>query len=588
MHVFKTVLQLGRERLRIGSAAVAVAITAAALSSATLLYDGGYFLFSVVNNERTDVPQLRLTFGMLQFPLVQASKFIDSFSALRVIYSVPLVVMPLIGLLLCWWVLRKDSPRLMVWPALGILIVDLPGQMHWIATSIRTNQMFWPVLMAILIGLPQRTVPMVGILLMLATLLHPQITAYAMLGAVIACVVAWRQPENRRRLLVMAGVLVFCGFYRASLIQPGYEQQEAGLSNQLSQWRSSVLGMPLVALSATLVIALAVFGLDRTGKFGRASNALKDGIVGKALRVVVPLCLLVIVGSMLVWGTDPSRWRHVIDYRGPSLFHTSLFMVIAAADALLPTTVGRSPESTQLRMRVANAAGVIFAVVILSQVVTYRLELNKVRDAMGASPSACVRTSTIAGFDENPLNFWSTPAASLMMQSRQPTHIVLPDPLCEKAIETGVIPIALYAPDQGVPGLHVDLSLLRERLASEATCRAAFGAGWGEAQHQGADRVRSVAGQGDLTIDLKAPATLTLSGTLQSAPDSSPVRVLVNGQQQDEVPDGTNGFAPLYGTSIQLGPGTNTVSLVDDAGAFSVHNFAVSGVTPNSSCLVTR
>jgi len=197
---------------------VTIALAAAVLSNATLLYDGSYFLFNAINAQAIQIPQLRVTFGLLQWPAVLGSHLTDSFTALRILYSIPIVAAPLIGIALSWWVVRRDRPHLIIWPALGILLVDLPGQMHWIATSIRTNQLFWPILLAVFIGMPDRVIPVVFMLIVAVLLLHPQVSVFLLAAALAALAIGRRQPNLRRRLFATALCFTFAAIYRAGVI----------------------------------------------------------------------------------------------------------------------------------------------------------------------------------------------------------------------------------------------------------------------------------------------------------------------------------------------------------------------------------
>src|SRR5699024_2200837 len=131
-----------------------IAVVVAAFSGAVLLFDGAWFLFQILDTQRIYIPQLRISFALMQWPAVWVAEATSDLSLARFVFSLTVMAMPPISIAICWWMVRKTAPWLIIWPAIGIFLVDLPGQMHWIATSIRTNQLFWPILIAVFIGLP--------------------------------------------------------------------------------------------------------------------------------------------------------------------------------------------------------------------------------------------------------------------------------------------------------------------------------------------------------------------------------------------------------------------------------------------------
>jgi hypothetical protein len=529
---------------------VTVALITAALSSATLLYDGAFFLFHAVDSQQIQIPQMRITFGVLQWPVVLATHVTDSFPVLRAIYSIPLVIAPLVGLSLSWWVVRRDHPHLIIWPALGILIVDLPGQMHWIATSIRTNQLFWPILLAVMIGLPDRTIPMVGILLVLVLFLHPQVAVFLIAAALAALFLAWRTPDLRKRMLSVAGVFLFCAIYRASVMEIGYETSEASTDNQMKQWTTSVLGYPAWALLGAAIAALALMLRPRVERL-------------RAPLAIVAIAGLGACGVLLaIWGSDASTWRHAIDYRGPSMLHSLVLMGLAFLDRALPSARENLRQAVPLRMAATNLAALIFCVVITLQCFSWRGELATLRTTMAGSPTACVPTSRIPGFATSPLNFWSLPPASIMLQGPQPDHVVLPDSLCREASSNGLIPMSLVDPGSDTVGSAIDMFHLRAQVTDRGACWGEHGDGWYPVEISGSDRRRWTDGRGEVRFVLNDGGAITLSGVVESLEAPNEIKITVNGQTQRSILLEGDPYATLDGIQLQLQSGGNSIEFV--------------------------
>src|SRR5690606_10225655 len=120
--------------------------------------------------------------------------------------------------------------------------------------------------------------------------------------------IAWRRPDIRNRMLSAAGIFVFGSLFRASVMQSGYESEEASFSNQIGQWERSVLGFPAWALLLVTIAAVAIFLRARSTRYRRE------------LRIVTVASLALAGILMAIWGSDASTWRNAIDYRGPSMF----------------------------------------------------------------------------------------------------------------------------------------------------------------------------------------------------------------------------------------------------------------------------
>ena len=570
--------------LTITFALIAIALAVAVLSNAPLLYDGSFFLYHAINSQAIQIPQLRITFGWLQWPVVLASHVTSSFPILRALYAIPIVAAPLVGMALSWWVVRKDRPHLIIWPALGILLVDLPGQMHWIATSIRTNQLFWPILLAVFLGMPDRVVPAVVMLTIVILLLHPQVTIFLLAATLAALVTARLHPEHRRRLHAAAACFAFAAIYRAGAIEVGYESGEMSLDNQQRQWQEAVFGLPAYALVAVAVAALAIFAVPRLPARMRP------------LAWLAPLALALSGVIFLTWAGDPGEWKSAIDYRGPSLILSLLLMGLAFLDATLrlPATADLA-RITRARISLTPLAAVIFCLTIVVQSGTWRGELDTLRAAMAASETPCVPDSTIPGIDSNPASFWSIPAMSLMLQDTTPDRVILPDRLCETAAETGTFPLALYEPDVLAPSGTIDLLPLGWSMAGDGACWMRLTTGWHEHEQDGETWWRWSPGEGEIRVIVGQDATAVLGGKINSLPRPNQVDVVVNGKTQHTFELANDEWIPMNGTPLQLRAGENTVRFVsaEPAGtappdqrdlAFALMNLDLTVPTLRSQC----
>ncbi len=540
-----------------------IAVLIAAIAGAILLYDGAWFLFTILDTHRINIPQLRISFALMQWPAVWVAEQSGSLPFTRFVFSLIVMAMPPLSIALCWWIVRKDAPWLIVWPALGVLIVDLPGQMHWIATSIRTNQLFWPILLAVFIGMPDRVVPLVAILLISALFMHPQVSVYLIAGACAAAFLAWQRPEQRQRLLGAATVFVFAAFYRYGLLSAGYEAEEASWSNQIGQWERSVLWLPLVALVSALAVAILLV-LRQYGAWPRLT-----GTQGNRLLIGVSVPGII---ALLVWASDPTLWRTAIDYRGPSLWHSLIFMGVAFLDVAIQHRQRRTADGTRTRVQLSNAVAALFMMVIALQSLGWHGELNKMRDAMAATEGGCIAAESLPGFEQSPLNFWSLPAASIGIQSTSPNFVVLPEHLCDTAIASGRIPMDLTNPTRDTPGRFVNMFHLRSRVAEAGTCWQAFESGWHDLEVQNNEIRRWSTGTGAVILVMDEAGQVVVRGTLDSIERPNEVKIRVNGVVQRSLLVEAERYQALDGVVLTLNKGPNLIEFVSMRPASTVEN----------------
>ncbi len=574
----------------IGLAAVAVATVAPIVVGAGLLFDGGWFFLNAVSTGEAQVVQNRLTFAVQTWPTALATRHIQSLDVLLAIFTFCLAITPFLTFAASWWVARRRRPSLILWPALGILLLDLPGQMHWVATSIRTNQLLWPVLIAVLCGLPYGTLPIVVVCTFLAVNMHPQAAPYLWFLAVTAAVVAWRTPEARRRLLPAAVIFALFGVYRYALIEGNYAAHESSLSNQISQFRSAVWGWPLV-----LVIATGIVGAI----FAFLPRRILDYTQRPRSMVFVPALLIIVALPFMVrWATDPAQWRSVINYRGPSFWLTLILMTFAVADGLRGHHSGRprstptgpilgttelsgasrrssieTPRTPLARLVIANVAGCVFAIVIIAQCVSFHGQRNQLEAAITRAHTACIPSSAIPHFADNPLNFWALPAASLMLQSKTPAREVAPDALCAKAKATGQPVYATIDEPPPTPS-YMSFSTLTAGLSEERPCRVHFGAAWlvsSRAGASGAGTLLEPIGSAEVDLDLSGPATVNLALYLADSgrrlgAHPIPVSVTVDGSIPIELAP-VKGRSGRFAGAVQLGSHAHRIRITNTTDA---------------------
>jgi hypothetical protein len=206
-------------------------------------------------------------------------------------------------------------------------------------------------------------------------------------------------------------------------------------------------------------------------------------------------------------------------------------------------------------------------VVIVMQAVTVRGERKALADDLATRPAGCVPYSDLPELRGSPLDFWSTPALSLLLGGSRPERILLPDDHCREAVATGDIPLTTLDNDDLVRDRHLDHRGLFAGLERQHPCRIHFGAGWGELEQTPAGTLRRLTSTtGRLEIDLAEPAVLALRGTLWSPEHPNEVQLRVDGSPPTVLTFEPAGFTPLTGRALALEAGTHVVELVDGLG----------------------
>ena len=245
-------------------AVFAVPLIVAVFTDAALTWDGAYLLFRALDSGVPFIPHDRLIDGPINWPVSWVDSLTDSLPILRATFGVVHVITPLISLALSWWVVRRAAPALIIWPVLGIGLATLPGQINFISEGIKANQLIWPILLAVLIGLPARTIPMVAIVSLVIMLLHP--AAVPILGAVAAAalVTGFLQPQNRERLYPTAVCLALASLLRYGMIIGTPQSGDVSIYILKRQWRNSAMGQPGISLILTFFVAVSLLAIARS------------------------------------------------------------------------------------------------------------------------------------------------------------------------------------------------------------------------------------------------------------------------------------------------------------------------------------
>jgi hypothetical protein len=553
----------------------AVGLVVAALSGAALTWDGSLYLFQLLDDQRPFAPHYRFINYVMQTPVLVLSAVTGDLTVLRTAFGLVYAAVPFLALVTSWWVVRRTAPTLFVWAALGIGFGMLPGQFAFIAEAMLAVLFFWPLGLAILLGLERRHVPLVAALSALIVISHPVAAPLFAVATGLCLVVGARRPERRQTVWRWAmgfGVLVLLTGVRLWLFRTPYEIEQS--SPEILRWSFtvSVLGLPIFALMGAVVTALAVFAAPFAGE--RRPVLL-------ALRVIELIGILATTALLIRWAIDPGQWRWALKYGYWAPIGSLVFLGFAFLEVLLsPQRVGDSDHETRTasadllhepqwahRIRTAQLVALSCSLVLIIQSAAWLQLTNRLTTSMSQSGWSCVSLARLGWLSNTPLNSFATPAYSLLLQDRTPDKVILNGDECgTETFEKG-ISLNAYGTRTLTQGWF-NLRPLAQDLASEHEvprngCTYVLTTGWHRTETNDPFWWRWSDGRdAQFRVVVAEAGTLSLNGQIETARTPNRVAVLVNGQPLqtlDVTWEGLRTFGPL---AVPLQAGANTIQLV--------------------------
>ena len=380
---------MSRAAGRLYAGAIAVAVLATALGQTPLSEDGSDFVFQVLHHQALVVPHGRYVDGLLELPLLFASKLTSDLLVLRAVYSSTFALLPALSLGLCWLLVRKRNPRWFLWPALWIGIILLPGLTAPIFEATIAEQLAWPLLLVTVMGLEGRRLLALGVALAaLVLLLHPISLGVLGITAATAIVVSVRARAWRLRLWAWAAGLLGAATV-ATLIAHGDRYDAASFTVPIltAQYRLGVFGFPLLAATLAWMGGLAAL---------LATTILrKPG----SKRLAQTACLLALAGiliAMLLWASSPPRWQYAYEYRLWAFFLSIPLYALFLADVLLVRREDVEESAAKHgseRQVVVAATGIVLASVLAVHAMSWSSLVMDLQKKVSAAPGPCVAPS---------------------------------------------------------------------------------------------------------------------------------------------------------------------------------------------------
>jgi hypothetical protein len=575
--------------MRFFFALISAALVIAALTGVGLAWDGSYTLFSILDTQSPRVSYGRITQLPLHWIVVEVSRFTSDLATLRTAFGIVYVVITLLALVASWWIVRsrKGAEPLFVWAALGIGLGTLPGQVCAICQSTLSVQLFFPILFAILIRIPRRTVPVIALIATAIFFLHPVALGLFLIAAALAFLVGWHYRNERRRMwlwaLAFAGLSVIA-WLRFLLFRSLYETGELSLKVLNAHFYEALAGLPIIALCLAWFAALLIFAeplvigymdlnpeaLLREGD--TRSVRVRFFTALKSANLLFPLALgsILTAGALLtIWAFDPHLWAEEVSFREWAPLVSLPFVLIAALEALAGQAAEPS-DTRQKRTRIIQLSGLIFFVVVSIQGLNWLNLTNRLQETMRASPAPCLSGSSLAWLQRTPLEHWSLTAYSLVIQDKSPEKLVMAGSGCADESFLSGLAVAEFGPGdwnlRDWRGGWFDLRALAQQLiaADQTPPRCTFPLTWGwyGIERAGADWHRWTGGRARMRVLVARDTDAILRGELVSIQQPNEVDLLLNGKPTATVGITQAGWQPFGPIPLALGHGENSIEFV--------------------------
>ena len=409
------------------------ALLFAVLCWAPLAWDGSWYLFNILNSQAPYVPFGRVVTIPLHYPVIAASGLTDDLRVLRLVFGLVYAAVPLGSLAASWWTVHRIAPSLFVWPALGIGLGTLPGQLLFASEGIQAVQLSWPILLSVATGIQSRHIAVLVGFGLLVDLAHPVATALLALAAALAFAIGLGAGARRKWIWGWAAGLAAFSVARLAmtgLFLSAYEADVMSLETQRRHFAAAVAGLPLVGIVGAWLAGAVVFSSRAPGEIDADLTPARAR--GRLALSVAVCCLVAAGGVLLVWAREPARWMGGLDFRSWALVSSLPFMVMACVESVARVRKSAAQEAAVWngRLAVIQIVAAIFALVLCTQSTAWYNLGTRLRETIAQHPNACISKRAIGWLRSTALSHWATPTYVILLQARKPAMLVLNDDEC--------------------------------------------------------------------------------------------------------------------------------------------------------------
>jgi hypothetical protein len=186
-------------------------------------------------------------------------------------------------------------------------------------------------------------------------------------------------------------------------------------------------------------------------------------------RMIYGLLVGLAAGAFIIWANTPTSWEHEIDYREYVVLLTVPLLVLAAADASIPSRAYEVLRergwtwwwaSTSVDSRTAEqvwreragmivALAAVFALVLAVQSARWHGLTDRLTAQLAFSSRPCVDPSSVGERHtvtdgREPVSDWWVPALAIVLQGREPERVLLNPGDCADLAKQGRVKVAFF------------------------------------------------------------------------------------------------------------------------------------------------
>jgi hypothetical protein len=408
---------------------------------APLSWDGAYYLFKLLDDGVPFTPLSRWSNVPLQAPVLLARHAgVEDLRILRPLFALPYALIPVASLALSWWIVRERRPGLFVWPVLSIALSNLPGIFFMVSEGPIAIELFWPIVLALLVGgVTRAQLAALAAAGALAALAHPIAAPLSAACGLLAALLAWQgRLGPRGRGFLVAAAFAALAAARALAPLTDYESRNLSVRSFADPFRAATWGWPRVSLAATLAAALVAW--LQPWLLARSRRA---GV--RTLLAAAPAVLALAAGlAMIPWARSESRWASALNYRFVMNALSAGFLVAATLEGLRVrrAPVGAGADLLRARGPAVVAAAVSLLVLFAVQGASWSALRERFARDLAAGGGPCVPLSALPSVPRTALTHWSSTPLSIVLQGRRPARIATTGEGCEELARTAAVRIA--------------------------------------------------------------------------------------------------------------------------------------------------
>ena len=452
---------------------------------APLIWDGAYQLNFSLIVQHPYVYRTRFHTFFLWQPVVLLSHYTSNRTALCMAFGLPFLLAPVVGLLVSWWLVRRQAPWLILWVIFGVAISPLPGQIFVINDSIFQQHLFWPLFMSLFVRVDWRKWVVLAVLAVFQ--FAHQIGFVLLLGAMVAALGLAAVDARRRRSLVvrafLAGLLAVGAYWKLHHFVDPYAEDEMK-SDAIWRCWGGTKGFPVYGLAfmwaagalfwAGIQIRLGIgegitgedpnplrgpppeyrgrenvptltdiAGVQRSardtaqaGSTGPGSPSVHSTLIPRSARTLFRLafiCVLIGATIWVYWAGDEHRWPWVAGYRRFVVPLTVPFYLLCWLDYAVrarrahgcdPNGAGSWPAYPLFRI-MGQLLAAVFAVVLGIQSTLFGSMVRRLIEDMRRYPGVVVPLSAVPWTVNTPMDHWTISDLAIAAQGKRPTQLLL-------------------------------------------------------------------------------------------------------------------------------------------------------------------